>query len=475
MWNLDYRKYEIVHLKDTAIKPWIVDPSVLLKLQKLSSFLSTIRETLKDGKYLNDTYASLQGLYSSFEVSTCERYNLDEIQKSLGLRTLLPISNPFLDYTEFNKYKEETDCLLLTERNLLPQLIGKGSSRHALGIHYQFKGIGRNYLAHGEDYYHSWGGYVSRDALRALLCDKVVSQRTMLGCLKTQALFKYEETFIDKTPLVLALRECDSYRLSQINPLFLSPTEKNICLNSLYERFKTKDLEKILTQVIRHYVHAFSNGVVHRSIGQENLTLDGRFIDTDSIEFNESGDCCPFYIKLSVLGNDQKVLKKNSALKELIKVGDQVRFNRTWLHDLMLMSELTAIAYSYLCGREFEWEKICLNACEEFLPLSFKNWKIFLSLESYARKFYLTSNFPSDVFTWSQEMENLCKDALCTGSMYDYFSHGTIHTFSLGGDTLRETGMNILLKYDLAFWNKEMSWDMAFENWNLIHWDQEKL
>ncbi len=465
MWDLDYRKYEVVHLKNAQISPWIVNPEAIDGLKELASFISEIKMRMKTG-YLNDVYGTLQELYHKKRESALD---LDQVQSALGIVSYLLPSDSFLDHIDFNEHKSKTDCVLLTEKNLLPQLIGKGSSRHALGTNYQFKGIGRNPLAHAEDYYHSWGGYVSRDALRSLLCDKIISERTKLGCVRTDALFKYEESFIDKTPLVLAVREANCYRLSQIIPSFISESEKNILLSSLFERFKTKNLESILNQVIEHYVHAFSCGVVHRSISQENLTLDGRFIDTDSVEFSEEIGPCPLYIKLGFKVSNRDLLKPGTLLKDVLKSGDSVGFYKTWLHDLMLMSELTANAYECLSGKKYDWQKICQSYCEKYLAPEFIAWASFLKYESFSRKFYLSSQFPIEEIKLEKEELELCSASMCNGSFYDFHTHRLLNNFTLTEDSLRKTGMMTLLKYDLSFWNKPASWDNSFENWNLIN------
>jgi len=215
-------------------------------------------------------------------------------------------------------------------------------------------------------------------------------------------------------------------------------------------------------------------GIIHKSISQENLTLDGRFLDTDSIEYEETTRACPYYIKLGFQVENTEILKEATPLKDVLRPGDKTNFYRTWLHDLMLASELTANAFQILSGQQYDWKKYCLDACQKYLNEDYKKWIPLLRYKSYARKFLFSSEFPIESIEWSLELDELCENSTCTGSFYDLHTHLQLNSFTTTPDRMRKNSMLTLMKYDLAFWNKPLSWDNAFANWKLINFQRLK-
>jgi hypothetical protein len=368
-------------------------------------------------------------------------------------------TDSFLDIVQFEGFKKRTEFILFSEKNLYPDAIGKGSSRHCLGNKLQAKGVGRNNLAHNLDYFHSWGGFVTRDCLLSIINEKIILKRTKIGCLKTRAVFKYKVDPIENTPCVIALRDSDCFRLSQITKDFISAKEREFFKKHLAGRFGSLTGDEIFQRVIDHYFHAFSCGIAHKSIARENLTLDGRFIDCESIEITKDSSSFPKYFEVGKKTN----IDKNSHYKDSC-----APFYKTWLHDLFLMAKLTADAYETIYQIEIDLLEsflICFNQYFADAP----QWLETLDYESFGQKLYLTSNFPLEKRQFSENMINIIKDYRCIGSNLDLHNNLFKIHYSEAQYNTKSYTLGILKKLDFSLWNTEKTFAASFENYDNIN------
>ncbi len=467
MFGLDYRKYKIIHLETEKITPWIVNPDSIRSIKELAAFIKNISMHMEK-RYPYDTYKYLTSKYLAPK-KTIKNITLEDVLGIIGLKTKQWPSDTFFNHYDFNNFKSNTKCLLFTEKNLIPQHIGMGSSRHVLGVNYQLKGIGKNSLAHDEDYYHSWGGMVCRDGLAVILSDHAIEKRTKLGCMKTDAVFRYAKEQLKNTPLVLSLRKNNTFRLSQIVDHFISHDEKKFVRKHLFSIFKTEGAHNIFAKIVENYVHAASVGVFHRSVTQENLTIDGRFIDTESIDYTKDSKAIPFYISVGLKKDTHSYGPKIKLVSDKALRNNEIFFYGSWIHDLLLISEMTSKSFKAIFNEDFEYEDLTLRFIEDYFPGKLEKWKALLQYTSFGKYMSLTGELKVDCINNIGEVISLCGEYYCTGSHYDLWTHLDKVTFSQQEDDLSLYRLKMLRKVEAALWSKELSWDQSFENWKITN------
>lgn len=181
-------------------------------------------------------------------------------------------------------------------KTLLPAelLIGMGgasnlaASRNILLSGLELKGVGRNSGAVRLDYVHAWGGMYFTEAVTEFISSNLCEYSTHLGAERTLAIgahgSKNDKLTFKSNSFILRKRSAP--RVSQAARQFEDPQSK-----SVFHAISKPDKESIKNHLKKIAFHYFSAGLIgmnHKSLIAENALINGKFIDTNSI--NMSGD-----------------------------------------------------------------------------------------------------------------------------------------------------------------------------------------
>lgn len=466
MWNLDLKKYSPVYLVRTPIVPWIVDQKYMTELRESAAFVKRLLTA-----YPSKKGGALNWIKNEFKAEPGQVED-DEVLTYLGLKTIGTLAGAFVDQKDFDRWIGEGEIALPTERFYSKPYLSLGSSRHVLLQNVQLKGVGRNNLCIDQDFYHSWGGLVSRDALKGYLSSLVANKKTKLGCLSILGLFNYTDIPAGSPPLTLVVRESNSFRLSQIDSSFLTDTDIRVVKKFLNGSFPELKPQQIFEKILDHYIHAYSVGVIHRSPNRENLLIDGRWIDTESIDFNLDSSALYSFVKIVVLCSDENLPNNfGKSFSEVVKGEEQILFYDSWIHHLYFMCELTFDAYKSLWPDEVKnfndcfW-KVMLNYFpeQEIAP-----WKEQTSHKISHNQMQFTTRTQDvlDPFDTLQNMLPVCENYKCIGHHYDPSLGGMVYTFAESEEDIHQTVNKLLRKWEISMWPKETSWESAFEKANI--------
>lgn len=460
MWNLDPRKYSSVYLKKHAITPWIV-PSE--NISELCAVAGLIRDMMSDYKNFHEMW-SVSWAQEHFRKPSPSPAP-EEMLTFLGLQAVHFTGSTFLSKEDFDQRERSADLVLPSEKFFSKPFISMGSSRHALAGNFQLKGIGRNSLCLDEDYYHSWGGWIFRDALKAFVADRLATGKSELGSLKLLGMFLYKDVPKGFPPLVLGIREADSYRLCQLEESFITKNEISTVQEFLEKRFPGLRPQEILASIFRNYLNAFLRGVIHRSPNKDNLLIDGRWIDSESLDCT-LGDR-PMYPFFRVFVKDKISFGEGfqKQLKELqLK---NVHFYDSWVHHLRLMCELTYDTYKTLYGDVFGgfaslYEKALTSS---FLQKDVDFWKPSLSfLSQNEMTFSRSQETELSLISDYHRYEEALGDFRCISLHYDSVLKGTVLNFASADEDIHFTMNKVIKKLEASFWPSELTLPEAMKN-----------
>ncbi|MBL7713921.1 MAG: hypothetical protein JNL01_00550 [Bdellovibrionales bacterium] len=367
MWNLDYKKYEAIHAAPKKVLPWIVPKESMNRLSENASFLKALRKAHPKIDGSPNVRLAIQEFRKKFRP---KRLSDTETFKELGIASTGIYGDSFMTLKSYKSWRSKAKLRLLTERFFSPPANFYGSSRHGLLYDLQVKGMGRNLLCTQEEVFHAWGGHFVKDALMGYLQGGFAKQRTLLPPIETLALLHYAEPSEKIIPESLVLRDAHTFRLAQVHPNFCTEGDAQEVRTHLSKIYPGATPGEILKKIAEHYVHAFSQGVLHRSLTFDNLTVDGRWIDTESMDILPKAQIYPQWI--SILGS-----KEDSALLKKLKPNPGIllrdflnrpglttpSFLTSWIHHLQMAVRMTAKVYEGV----FPSEKFQTNAI--FLPL----------------------------------------------------------------------------------------------------------
>lgn len=462
MWNLDIRKYSPVYLVRATIVPWIIDESYMPKLKANAAFVKRLMESYPEKKR-----GTMNWIKTEFNLQT-EKTEEDDVLSYLGLKTIGTLSGVFVDQNDFDKWIGDAVIALPTERFYSKPFLSLGSSRHVLLQDIQLKGVGRNNLCIDQDFYHSWGGLVFRDALKGYLSSLVANRKTKLGCLSILGLFNYAEVPPGSPPLTLVVRESNSFRLCQIDPSFLTDTDIRVVKSFLTDSFPGLGPQQMLDKIIDHYIHAYSVGVVHRSPNSENLLIDGRWIDTESIDFKTDSSALYPFIKIVIPCSDKDI--PNNFGKTFLEVtsGEEgILFYDSWVHHLYFMCELTFAAYKTLWPDEVHGlDDVFWKLMRTYFPGSaVQPWKDQTSnMISHNQMLFSTRTQDQlDSFDTIQALLPVCEKYKCIGHHFDPSLGGMVYTFAESEEDIHQSVNKLLRKWEISLWPHETNWEAAFE------------
>ncbi len=200
-------------------------------------------------------------------------------------------------------------------------LIGMGgasnlaASRNIMLSGLELKGVGRNSGAVRLDYKHAWGGMFFTEAVTEFISSNICEYSTHLGAERTLAIGVHgpKDHKLNFKSNSFILRKRSAPRVSQSCRQFEDSQSK-----SVFHAISNTDKESIQNHLKKITFHYFSSGLIgmnHKSLIPENALLNGKFIDTNSI--NLSGDLNNIQgtILLSIEG---KYADKIRSLEDLV-------------------------------------------------------------------------------------------------------------------------------------------------------------
>ena len=336
MWDLEYLKYYPVWCKHATIRPWLIKPNSIDRLNLNAAYL----------KALQLVQSPLRPEDIVFNIHQLQRHELEienlspeESLYQLGIISIGTQAGSFINKKEFFDFFKQATVLLASEKFSLPGVVYSGSSRHALLYDVQLKGIGRNSMVSDFNYDHSNGVLTSFDAFKALVSGLVINSRTQLPELECLGIFNYTDHNSEGLPNAMLVRSTDSYRLAHCWPSQLNFHEMDIIKKHLSYRFNASSPDQIFSTIIENYIHAFSVGVLHRSPSLDNLLVDGRWIDAESLDFTSTKEAYPAFIQLFLPdqnNNDKAELIFNDGdfILDLVNTGLDFQFFGSWVHQL---------------------------------------------------------------------------------------------------------------------------------------------
>jgi len=311
MLGLSNELYRQVPIRFEPSKPWLIDPQFLVQLERLNRQGKSLY--LKSRTFKKVRAEAIEGLQSDFPF-------LSFISKDT-------LPSAFLTKESWDQNQSEIDFWLPTELHISQNLLGYASSRHVSLKRAQFKGVGASRLASSEDYYHSWGGFPARDCLRSLISDHFVTHRSYLGTLKTRATFIYDSQPLG-FPMAIAIRENNGFRLSQIRKGVTSKTDSAILRNSIFKIHGTKTLNTAFVNLIDNLILMTEYGLFPRSHSPKNFILDGRQIDTESIDILSQS------LPVTYLEVEYCPRRNQDSVKKFEHAKGPFKLYRTWVSQL---------------------------------------------------------------------------------------------------------------------------------------------
>jgi hypothetical protein len=319
---------------NSTVAPWIINPECVDRLQMNAAFIEHQKKIYSkklDSWHIRTFMNSLKA-FDPNSRAELHHYGVKSNQYAEGGK---------LKREEFEKLFTTSDLSLCAERFFAPDFMCQGSSRHALLYDVQLKGVGTNHLNFNQDYHHRWGGFLTRDALRAVFNNEILNARTPLGASEILGLFLFQEKTFQHIQECIQVRDATSYRLAQLFPGSTVPEDRKVAKEFLIQRFNGADSQAMIKTILHHYLMSFRNGVQYRSISYDNLLLDGVFTDSESVDFTVDKSQAPQFIKIFVPKNIE--VKKESMAYYLGEY--DCYFYSSWLHDLRLMYEMNAFIF----------------------------------------------------------------------------------------------------------------------------------
>lgn len=457
MNHLDIRKYTSTYMENTPVAPWIINPNTIERLEQNAAFIKFQKSRYsKDNKDWHlKTYMTALRDFDPNSRSSLSEYGIKTKKYSEGGKT---------NREDFDRLYNESKLSLSAERFFGPDFLCQGSSRHALLYDLQLKGVGANHLNFSQDFHHRWGGFLTRDALRAIFNNEIINARTPLGASEILGLFIYENKTFNHITECIQVRDASSYRLAQLYPGTNFIQDKKVAKSFLEQKFNGKNSNEILQIILSHYVNSFKNGVQYRSITYDNLLLDGVFTDSESVDFTADKTQVPRFIKIFV---PSKVQTKKEPLKKYFDNHDCYLFS-SWAHDLRKMYHMSTYIYDDIFSRDHYDNDLFLGSIENLAdePSSLD----ILNYNSYRETILLPPR--------QSEMKKLSQKDLSPFMDYNLIDHfelslleGTVLTFCKDRDEdLRHETVQTQNKLEVLVHTEfdKLSLNKAFDNYKIL-------
>jgi hypothetical protein len=458
MKDLDLRKYTSVYLKEKEVTPWVINPDCLERLEINAEYI----------KQLKANYShELISWHVKDVQEACKKMSFSKTKadlKHFGLATSVFNSGGFESKESCDIFYKEADLTLNTERFFAPDFQSLGSSRHVLLYDTQLKGCGKNSLAITPDFHHRWGGYLARDCLNSIVSSIVVNQRSILGSLEILGSFLYKDKTFNQMHNTLQVRDAKTYRLAQLHPCLLSEEDKIKAQNFIKNKFNSPPSE-ILKIIFNNYINAFKKGIVHKSISYDNLLIDGRFIDTESIDFTKKPECAPQYIKLFIKGTPLDNIRGQLYKLKDLQTEKDIYFFSSWAHDLRLICLMTQHIYNSIWNEDFKFNSVI----EDMINT--------IDAESYRHISNFDSFKENELLPLRKTMSFISKDVRKNYANYFFVDRfylpqidGTVYTFATSQDDIKANKVDLLNKLEVILYPPSKGCDLeeAIKNFKTI-------
>lgn len=371
----------------------------------------------------------------------------EEIISALGLKSKGNIPHAFITPAEYDEWHTSAFLNLPCERNYGPPGTSIGAARHVILKDVQLKGIGRNLLAISGSNVHATGELIYRNALMGLIIENELRIRSSAPPLATLGVLLYETDEEKEAPRCLLIREVDSFRLSQLHPAYLTLQDAEIARESLRREHPGCSGKEIYLRVTSVLVEAFLQGIFNASLSPENLLLNGRWIDTESILIS-SISRYPLWIQL-----------------QSSRMTDETKVIGSWIHDLKvaitLYKNVFEALYTLKLPDAFEvLAKVLTGNVPEL-----GTWLEIAQLPSERENLYLPlTESPKQVPEKLRvSLQKICESFQEISLYYQPKDHAPIVTYSENGLDPRKQMMKNLQKFEFFFFPRKRSLADCFE------------
>jgi hypothetical protein len=263
-------------------------------------------EQLKKKQHLSPQDRFRFFFIESNKESKLEKRSFDiSIYQKLMLKNVIPSESFYLDEEQWDKFYQGK-IILAAERfsgNL--ELSNNGSSRHAMLKHNHLKGIGRNMLATRLDFHHASGFMHAIESVQAYTGSIIAQRLCPLGAVQTHALYSHQED----PNRYFSLRELGQLRMAQLLDQPTRPSSK-ATYEKIVQSLGAGNFHKYMESFIKNYIWIAVNGFTFPTSSIENMLVDGRLTDTESLDL-----ACPDSLVLEFLVNTKDFTHIDSALE----------------------------------------------------------------------------------------------------------------------------------------------------------------
>jgi hypothetical protein len=210
--------------------------------------------------------------------------------------------------------------------------------------------------------------------------------------------------------------------------------------------FKSTDPHFMLDSIIENYVHAYSVGVRHKSITPDNLLVDGRWIDTESLDINMTKQPFDEWISFSLQEDEFDFSPEKFSSFAANRSEHCLVFNDSWIHQLHLMGKYTFTVYEGLFG------KLAYDFEERFSSL-LKKYFSYLDLDLW-QKILTIKEIPIQHSDLDQ--------FVLRGYFFDRKMNAHKLTFGASEVDSFDIMDKLTNRWEKAFWPLQDSWTSAF-------------
>jgi hypothetical protein len=123
-----------------------------------------------------------------------------------------------------------------------------------------------------------------------------------------------------------------------LHPSFLTKHDQQIARKSLENTLSFKNPEEIFQMITSSLLKSFFEGICHTSVSPENLLLNGRWLDCESIALTLDRSPSPLSLELIIPAEIfEKMNRENCDFLTLSQHTHQFSIRTSWIHDFKLI------------------------------------------------------------------------------------------------------------------------------------------
>ena len=248
----------------------------------------------------------------------------------LGLRAFIPSKSCYFSEEEWKK-EISSSFVFKSDRFFNPYSPDLGSSRNLIFKDGCWKGVGRNQAATRLDYRHASGIMSHLDVVIEVIFSEVLSKYAPLLNVPVYGAFTF-----DDQPSSYIIRSSDSIRCSQI-PGILEEEDRLLFISYITNKLGVPVSECML-KIMNNLATLLKTGVFHLSPTPDNITIDGRLLDHQSIEWIEGIKTSPIFCQVFLKSPQFKVNEHTKWQEvfnqEITDIGTPINFLSSKYHSL---------------------------------------------------------------------------------------------------------------------------------------------